>query len=216
MNTANHALLEIVSAGVTFTAGFAGRVRTQALSDMTMSVGGPDPSITAVVGESGSGKTTLMRVLLGFQSTTDGTVTFDGRPLERFSRSELRAYRRQVQAVFQEPFDVFNPFYRIEHPLVAPLIAFGLASNRRSALEQVAAAMTAVGLRPAETIGKYPHQLSGGQRQPVMRARAMSLQPTILLADEPVSMVDASLQSTILEPMWKINRARDRTGLCHA
>jgi len=191
---------------VTFSAGFGGRIKTHALRDLSLVVGGATSAITAVVGESGSGKTTLMRLLLGFQTATTGKVLFDGKPIDGFSRAALKDYRRQVQAVFQDPFDVFNPFYRIEHPLVAPLVTFGLARTRAQALDQVAEAMAAVGLRPAETIGKYPHQLSGGQRQRVMIARALSLRPAILLADEPVSMVDASLRSTILESLWRMNR----------
>lgn len=191
---------------VTFSAGFGGRIKTRALRDLSLVVGGETAAITAVVGESGSGKTTLMKLLLGFQPATGGAVRFAGKSIADFNRSALHDYRRQVQAVFQDPFDVFNPFYRIEHPLVAPLVSFGLARNRTQALDQVAEAMAAVGLRPTETIGKYPHQLSGGQRQRVMIARALSLRPAILLADEPVSMVDASLRSTILESLWRMNR----------
>jgi len=194
---------------VTFSAGFGGRIKTHALRDLSLVVGGAQPAITAVVGESGSGKTTLMRLLLGFQSATAGAVRFGDVALTEFrGAAALNDYRRQVQAVFQDPFDVFNPFYRIEHPLVAPLVTFGLARNRAQALDLVAEAMAAVGLRPSETIGKYPHQLSGGQRQRVMIARALSLRPTILLADEPVSMVDASLRSTILESLWQMNREK--------
>ncbi|MCL4190065.1 MAG: ABC transporter ATP-binding protein [Rhodobacteraceae bacterium] len=196
------------AASVTFSAGFGGRLRTHALRGLTLRVGGERPAITAVVGESGSGKTTLLRLLLGFQAPTAGTVSFGGRPVAAFGPAERRDFRRRVQAVFQDPFDAFNPFWRVEHPLVAPLMAFGLAPTRAVALEQSAAALAAVGLNPGETIGKYPHQLSGGQRQRVMIARALAVDPSILLADEPVSMVDASLRATILESLWKMNRER--------
>ncbi len=198
--------IEARDVDVVFTSGIGGRVRKAALQSVSLSVGGVRPSITAVVGESGSGKTTLTRLLLGFQPATSGEVLYNGRPLDALSSSELKVFRRDVQAIFQDPFEAFNPFYKVEHPLVTPLRAFGLAGSRAEALGLVERAMETVGLRPQETIGKYPHQLSGGQRQRVMIARALALRPSVILADEPVSMVDASLRSTILELLWKLNR----------
>lgn len=198
--------IETENVDVTFTAGFGGRVKKAALQDVSLTVGGEHASITAVVGESGSGKTTLTRLLLGFQAPTAGRILYNGAPMESLRGDALKAFRRDVQAIFQDPFEVFNPFYRIEHPLVTPLRTFGLAPSRRAALEQVESAMATVGLRPQETIGKYPHQLSGGQRQRIMIARALALKPSVILADEPVSMVDASLRSTILELLWRLNR----------
>ncbi|MDF0595267.1 ABC transporter ATP-binding protein [Psychromarinibacter halotolerans] len=198
--------IEARGVDVVFTSGIGGRVRKAALSDVSLSVGGAQPSITAVVGESGSGKTTLTRLLLGFQSATSGEVLYNGQPMNALSGSDLRTFRRDVQAIFQDPFEAFNPFYKVEHPLVTPLRTFGLARSRDEALHLVEQAMETVGLRPQETIGKYPHQLSGGQRQRIMIARSLALRPSVILADEPVSMVDASLRSTILEMLWKLNR----------
>jgi peptide/nickel transport system ATP-binding protein len=117
-----------------------------------------------------------------------------------------REFRREVQAVFQDPFDVYNPFYRVERALRLPLLGFGIASDPADAERRIRAAIEAVGLRPAETIGRYPHQLSGGQRQRVMIARALALRPRVLVADEPVSMVDASLRATILETLRRLAR----------
>ncbi len=198
--------LEIKDVDVTFSSGFGGRDKKHALSNLSLTVGGPNPAITAVVGESGSGKTTLIRLLLGFQAPTSGTVSYDGKPIAGLNAADQKIFRREVQAIFQDPFDVFNPFYKIDHPLLAPLAAFDITRSRDEAYAKIEAALRSVGLDPAQTLGRYPHQLSGGQRQRVMIARALLLDPAIILADEPVSMVDASLRSTILEILYGLNR----------
>lgn len=177
-----------------------------ALSGVSLAVGGPRPAITAVVGESGSGKTTLIRLLLGFQSPSRGSVLYHGQAVGSLRGAAQATFRREVQAIFQDPFDVFNPFYRVDHPLLTPLKAFGLTRTRDEAYARIEKTLRRVGLDPAETLGRYPHQLSGGQRQRVMIARALLLDPAIILADEPVSMVDASLRSTILEILYGLNR----------
>lgn len=199
-------LLQIEDVDVVFTSGFAGREQKRALSNLSMTVGGDNPGITAVVGESGSGKTTLIRLLLGFQQPTKGRVLYDGKPVFGMNAAGQSAFRREVQAIFQDPFDVFNPFYKIDHPLLSPLKAFGITSSRDEAYAKIEKSLVSVGLNPAQTLGRYPHQLSGGQRQRVMIARALLLDPAIILADEPVSMVDASLRSTILEILYGLNR----------
>lgn len=199
-------LLEVADADVVFSSGFGGREKKRALSGVSIAIGGPNPTITAVVGESGSGKTTLIRLLLGFQSPTRGSVLYDGKPVDGMSGAAQAKFRREVQAIFQDPFDAFNPFYRVDHPLLAPLKTFGLAKSRDEAYAKIEKTLESVGLNPAETLGKYPHQLSGGQRQRVMIARALLLDPEIILADEPVSMVDASLRSTILDILYGLNR----------
>jgi len=200
-------LLDVRDVDVVFTSGFGGRVRKRALSEMSLSVGGARPSITAVVGESGSGKSTLIRLLLGFQPPSRGEVFYDGKSLATLNAAERKLFRREVQAIFQDPFDVFNPFYKVDHPLLAPLRNFGLAASRDEAYAKMEKTIERVGLRPSETFGKYPHQLSGGQRQRVMIARALLLDPQVILADEPVSMVDASLRSTILQILFDLYRS---------
>jgi ABC-type oligopeptide transport system ATPase subunit len=198
--------LEIRDVDVTFSSGFGGREKKRALQDLSLSVGGPKPGITAIVGESGSGKTTLIRLLLGFQAPSRGEVLYDGKPVARMSDREQTVFRREVQAIFQDPFDVFNPFYRVDHPLLSPFKAFNITRSKDEAYRRIETALRSVGLDPKETLGRYPHQLSGGQRQRVMIARALLLDPAIILADEPVSMVDASLRSTILEILYGLNR----------
>jgi len=180
--------------------------QTVALDSFSIAIIDDRPSITAVAGESGSGKTTLARLLLGIIRPTNGEILYEGKNLQHMSPEEWKVFRREVQAIFQDPFEVYNPFYKVDHVLTTPVAKFNLADSRAEARELIENALRGVGLRPEETLGRYPHQLSGGQRQRVMIARALLLQPRIILADEPVSMVDASLRATILESLLKLNQ----------
>ncbi|MCC6717465.1 MAG: ABC transporter ATP-binding protein, partial [Acetobacteraceae bacterium] len=150
------------------------------------------------VGESGSGKTTLARIILGLTPPSAGDVLYKGQNLATLSGPQRRAFRRDVQAVFQDPYEVYNPFYRVDHVLTTPVRKFALAKSRAEARTMIEGALRAVGLRPEEILGRFPHQLSGGQRQRIMVARAVLMKPKLIVADEPVSMVDASLRATIL------------------
>ncbi len=162
-----------------------------ALKDFSVSIDADRPTIIAVVGESGSGKTTMGRILLGLERPTRGAVLYRGRDLRHLSREEWRKFRQEVQAIFQDPFGVFNSFYKVDHVLTTPIAKFGLAHNPRDVRALIEKALEAVGLRPADTLGRYPNQLSGGQRQRIMVARALLLRPRVIIADEPVSMIDA-------------------------
>ena len=177
-----------------------------ALGDISLSLSEDTASMTAIAGESGSGKTTLARILLGFIPPSAGAVIYRGKDLARMSGAEQRQFRREVQPVFQDPFDVFNPFYRVDHVLHTPLRRYKLASSPAEERAMIENALSRVGLRPADTLGRYPHELSGGQRQRVMVARAVLLRPRIIVADEPVSMVDASLRATILDELRTLNQ----------
>jgi oligopeptide/dipeptide ABC transporter ATP-binding protein len=202
-------LIEVVNVSKRFAAGL-GRDSTLALAGLSLTIDAENPSIIAVVGESGSGKTTLARLLLGLAAPTGGTVRYRGRDLRALSRNERKVFRREVQAVFQDPYGAYNPFYRVDHVLRTPVHRFRLASSRRQASELIGTALQAVGLRPEEILGRFPHQLSGGQRQRVMVARALLLKPKLIVADEPVSMVDASLRASIL---GSLRRLTDEHGI---
>ena len=166
------------------------------------------PVVVAVAGESGSGKTTLARLLLGVLPPTSGSVQYCGQNLRNMDRKQRKTFRREVQAVFQDPFEVFNPFYKVDHALTVPVGRFYPELSRTQRRERIEEGLRGVGLRPEETLGRFPHQLSGGQRQRIMVARALMLEPRVIVADEPVSMVDASLRATILESLDRIHRER--------
>jgi oligopeptide/dipeptide ABC transporter ATP-binding protein len=177
-----------------------------ALDNFTFSLSGSAPSITAVAGESGSGKTTLARMVLGFIAPTSGQVLYRGKDIARLSATERQQFRREVQPIFQDPFDVFNPFYRVDHVLTVPVRRFKLAHSEAAGRRLIEDALSRVGLRPQDTLGRFPHELSGGQRQRIMVARAVLARPKLIMADEPVSMVDASLRATILDELRALNR----------
>ncbi len=189
---------------------FGGKVgskdATVALDEMTMSVDADFPHIITIAGEFGSGKTTLMMLLLGFYEPSAGNVFYNGKDIwKRMSHQETMDFRRNVQAVFQDPFAVYNPFYKVDNLLSIPIKNFGLAKSKEEAHDLMVTALKRVGLRPEETLGRYPHQMSGGQRQRIAVARALILQPKLLIADEPVSMVDASLRATLLQHIRDMN-----------
>src|SRR5207237_1342205 len=177
-----------------------------ALNNWSYSIADGKASITAVAGESGSGKTTLAMLMMGFLEPTSGQVLYRGQDVATMSAAERRQFRREVQPIFQDPYEAFNPFYRVDHVLEVPLKRFGLASSKKEARRKIEDALERVGLRPNETLGRFPHQLSGGQRQRIGVARALLCQPRIIVADEPVSMVDASLRATILASLQVLNR----------
>ena len=204
-------LLELRNVSKIFGGGMFNRQNvTVAVDDITLTISEDNPSITSIAGESGSGKSTMARLLLGIIEPTKGDVLYKGKDVSTMTRRELKQYRREVQPIFQDPFESYNPFYKVDHVLHRPAKNFDIARTPSARNEAIEEALLMVGLQPDETLGRYPHQLSGGQRQRVMVARALLLKPRIILADEPVSMVDASLRATILESIQKL---KDELGI---
>jgi peptide/nickel transport system ATP-binding protein len=179
---------------------------TVALDDFSLTVDDRQPSIVAVVGESGSGKTTMARILLGLEMPSSGQALYKGAELQHISGQAWKEFRRNVQAILQDPFGVYNSFYKVDHVLTTPLRKFKLAGSRDEERQLIEQALHAVGLQPADTLGRYPHQLSGGQRQRLMVARTLLLRPRVIVADEPVSMIDASLRATVLGNLLQLKR----------
>lgn len=157
--------------------------------------------IVSLVGESGSGKTTLARLMLGLTPPTRGEVLYRGKRISELSKDEWWDFRRNVQPIFQDPFSIYNPFYRVDRALDITIKNFKLAASKDEAFSLKAEALKAVDLRPDDVIGRYPHQLSGGQCQRVMLARTLLLHPKIIVADEPVSMIDAAVRMLFLNTL---------------
>lgn len=199
-------LLEAENVTKRFGGGFFNRQGTVALENLSLTIDDDYPSVTVVAGESGSGKTTLARLLLGMTDPSAGQIRYRGQDLTTMSGAERKVFRREVQAIFQDPFEVYNPFHKVDRVLTTPIRKFGLASSEAEGRKLIHEALELVGLRPEDTLGRYPHQLSGGQRQRIIVARALVLKPRVIVADEPVSMVDASLRATILESLLKLTK----------
>ena len=197
-------LLEIRNATKIYGQRGGGKGDVIALEDFNLQIRKSPASITVIAGESGSGKTTLANAILGFTRLTSGEVIYDGQDMSRASRAQIKDYRRNVQAVFQDPFGVYNPFYRVQHVFYQVIKNFGLNRNRTEWPQMIEEALNTVGLRGQDVLRKYPHQLSGGQRQRIMMARAYMIEPRLVVADEPVSMVDASLRASILDVMLRL------------
>ena len=204
------ALLEVINATKIYGGGFLqGRKEIVALQNFGLTIPAKPAKIITIAGESGSGKTTLASLVLDLTDLTSGEILFKGTDIGQMDRSQELAYRRQVQAVFQDPYAVYNPFYRVKHIYDLIMRNFKLASNKQEARDLIENALNAVGMQGEEVLHKYPHQLSGGQRQRMMVARAYLLEPSLIVADEPVSMVDASLRAMILDIMLRLRDEND-------
>jgi oligopeptide/dipeptide ABC transporter ATP-binding protein len=170
--------------------------------------------VLGLVGESGSGKTTLGRTLLGLVPATSGSVVFEGRDITKLSERELRRHRRRMQLVFQDPHASLNPAMTIGQAVAHPLEIHGLVAGQDAARRRVAQVLEVVGLSPPEQfLDKFPSDLSGGQKQRAVIARAIVLNPVLLVADEPVSMLDMSVRAKILELMLSLKSDFDLTYL---
>jgi ABC-type glutathione transport system ATPase component len=163
--------------------------------------------VLGIVGESGCGKTTLARMLIRVLEPSAGQILLEGRDFALLRGSALKAARRDVQMVFQDPFSSLNPRHTVGHILAEPLIVHG--TDRAAVKTRVGELLAAVGL-PAASVARYPHEFSGGQRQRIAIARALALKPKLIIADEPVSALDVSIQSQIINLIADV---REQLGL---
>ncbi len=164
-------------------------------------------AVVALVGESGSGKTTVARLLAGQERLTSGSVRIDGKPLDVSTRRAFRRYKSEVQLVFQDPFASLNPVHTVRYHLQRPVRLHQGKRAKGEVKQEIAALLGQVRLTPAEHfLAKYPHELSGGQRQRVSFARALAARPSVLLADEPVSMLDVSIRLEMLSLLDDLRR----------
>jgi oligopeptide/dipeptide ABC transporter ATP-binding protein len=165
--------------------------------------------VIALVGESGCGKSTLALTLMGLEQATEGAIVFEGRDITRVTGDEQKRLRQRIQMVFQDPYESLNPTQTIEEIVMEPLIVHGLGSRVEERRERVRRALEDAGLKPAESyMRRFPHQLSGGQRQRVVIAGALVLEPQLLLADEPVSMLDVSIRAEIINLLADLRKSR--------
>jgi len=164
-----------------------------------------------LVGQSGSGKTTLARTVVKLAKPQSGSVLFKGKDIFDQRRNEAKAYRREVQMIFQDPYESLNPRATVEKAIEEPLVIHRLAGNSSSRKERMLDLIRMVGLNPEAVSKKYPHELSGGERQRTSIARALAVTPELLLADEPVSMLDVSIRIGIIDLLKELKRELDLT-----
>lgn len=185
--------------------GLREQQRLQVLNDVSFDI--QRGEVLALVGESGGGKTTIGNIIAGLLQPTGGNLLFDGLDISQMSKSQWKAYRQGVQIVQQDSYAALNPARTIFQSLAPPILRKKIVRNKRQAFEHIRELLELVELKPFDQIiDKYPHQLSGGQRQRVLLARAISLSPQLIFADEPVSMIDVSLRISVLNLMSKLNR----------
>lgn len=170
--------------------------------------------IFGLIGESGSGKTTLGKIAMKLYTATEGKIIFNGDDVTNCDKKRKELYRRQVQMIFQDPYASMNPRFKIRDVLEEPLIIHKIKGSRKEHDEKIIKALKEVKLNPPEEfMGRYPHMLSGGQRQRIATARTLILNPEIVVADEPVSMIDLSTRAEILHMMKDVQRELNLTYL---
>jgi oligopeptide/dipeptide ABC transporter ATP-binding protein len=165
--------------------------------------------VLALVGESGCGKSTLALTLMGLEKPTSGKIIFDGEEITHADDRARKRLRQRIQMIFQDPYESLNPTQTIEEIVAEPLVVHGLERSAKTRQARVVKAMEDAGLKPADTyLRRFPHELSGGQRQRVVIAGALVLEPYLLLADEPVSMLDVSIRAEILNLLADLRKTR--------
>jgi peptide/nickel transport system ATP-binding protein len=207
-NEGSRPALEVRGLTKNYSVGRIGRKKVvRALSEVSLSV--EKGEVLSLVGESGSGKTTFARAVAFLERPTEGEVFVGGRALPRRpNRHRLRDHRRQVQMIFQDPYSSLDPLHSVRYSVARPLRSFGLVP-RHAEREAVVELLDQVDLVPAEDfLFRYPYELSGGQRQRVGIARALAAQPSLILADEPTSMLDVSIRLTMMNLLLDLQRSR--------
>lgn len=198
-------LLKIDNLSIEFDNRVNEKQKVTVLSDINLEI--EEGEIVAVVGESGCGKTTLGKLIVGIHKQTKGSIKYKDKEISKLKRAEFKDYRLGVQMVHQDSFAALNPNRTIFQSLSMPLLQHKIAKNKTEAEEILKKYFVEVGLVPQEQfLYKYPHQLSGGQRQRILLARALSVKPKLIVADEPVSMVDVSLRIALIDLMTKMNK----------
>ena len=176
-----------------------------AVDQATIVIDSDKPEIFAIVGESGSGKTTLAKMVLGMEVASTGVLRYKDRVINDISKREMRQwFYREVQPVFQDPFAAFSPLKKIDSYLYETVNNYKMVANKKEASHYINEVLSEVGLTLAEIAGRYPNELSGGQAQRVAIARALITKPSLIVADEPVSMLDASLRMSIVNMFRKL------------
>ena len=205
-------ILEVTDLRKLFPVGKAHLWRTcdryvHAVDDVSFQLGCGE--VLALVGESGCGKSTLALTLVGLEKPTAGKLVFEGQDVTHVEGRELKQMRRRIQMVFQDPYESLSPLMTIGQIVAEPLVVHGLAKDKGEQAGRVHRAMEDAGLKPAEAyLNRLPHELSGGQRQRVVIAGALVLEPVLLLADEPVSMLDVSIRAEILNLLADLRARR--------
>jgi peptide/nickel transport system ATP-binding protein len=196
----NATLLDVDHVSKTFAGiGLFSRKSNHAVADVSFCLHAGKPEVFTIIGESGSGKTTLAGMILNSLAPTRGTIRFKGRDLRDISsRRDRLDFMRHVQAIFQNPFDAFNPLKRVDRYLFSAAERFAGCRGPDERAGRADEALRKVGLSLTEIRGRYPHEMSGGQLQRVAIARAIISSPSLIVADEPVSMIDASLRMTVI------------------
>jgi peptide/nickel transport system ATP-binding protein len=189
-------MLELDACCKSYRVGAFGGKELLAVSDVSFAVAPGE--VVALIGESGSGKSTIGKIILRLLSVSHGVITFDGVDIATLHGPELKAYYGQVQGVFQDPFSSYNPIFKVDRVFEMLRAEYFDGLGREEWREKLAGSLERVGLDPADALGKYPHQLSGGQLQRLLIARALLLDIRLLVADEIISMLDASTRIDVL------------------
>jgi peptide/nickel transport system ATP-binding protein len=189
-------MLALERASKTYRVGLFGGQELPAVREVSFEIGAGE--VVSLIGESGSGKSTIGRMILRLVAASAGRITVDGVDVARLEGPALRGYYRRVQGVFQDPFSSCNPMYKVDHLFGLLRGVYFRDLDESAWCERLAVSLAAVNLQPGQVLHKYPHQLSGGQLQRLLIARALTLEPRYLVADEVISMLDASTRIDVL------------------